>query len=143
MCGPTSDNSNNSTTPNMGITGLGDKERRVGPSNTVETEAPLRHYNGGLHHVHYANAYSTLLCNLAEAYELTNSNSSVSSDYLSSAVKALNPHEGDIRSHPYVARPLRMIGTSHMRVSHAVTAEGLYRAGLEKLATSQDYRFVC
>lgn len=139
MCGPTANGTNSSVTPNMGITGLGDKERRVS-SSPAQPEPTVQHFNGGLHHVHFANAYSTLLCNLAEAYELTNSNTSFSSDYLSSAVKALNQHDSDIRSHPYVARPLRMIGTSHMKVSHAVTAEGLYRAGLEKLATTHDYR---
>jgi hypothetical protein len=140
MCGPTA-TANSSITPNMGITGLGDKERRVSTSSSSSSETPVvQHYNGGLHHVHFATAYSTLLCNLAEAYELTNANTSFASDYLSSALKALNPHEGDIRSHPYFARPLRMIGTSHMKVSHAVTAEGLYRSGLEKLATSHDYR---
>jgi hypothetical protein len=133
MCGPTSGNSNS----NMGMTGLGDKERRVSVQDVEKVV--IQYHNGGLHHVQFANAYSTLLCNLAEAYELTG-NAPAASDHLSSALTALNTHVDDVRSHPYFARPLRMIATAHMKVSHAVTAEGLYRSGLDKLQQSPDYR---
>lgn len=52
---------------------------------------------------------------------------------MSSALKVLNPHT-DIKAQVATARPLRMIATLNMKASQAVTAEGLFRSTLEKLA---------
>jgi hypothetical protein len=73
-----------------------------------------------------------------------NGNHESSSEYLSSALKALNLHEHDVRSHGVLGRVLALIGREYMRESQAVKAEGLYRSALQKLRspyTVHDLRY--
>jgi hypothetical protein len=88
-------------------------------------------------------AYSHLLFQLSELYEITGKHSE-SSEYLSSAMKALNAHQENPLVFPFVGKTLRQIGFYHMSNMQAVTSEGLFRASMEKLSSpfaEFDYRY--
>lgn len=86
--------------------------------------------------VKFAIAYSHLLYQISDLYELLGRYSE-SSDYLSSAMKAINQHSttSSNTTSPVLGKILRQIAYYHMCNTQAVTAEGLYRAALEKFAS--------
>jgi hypothetical protein len=82
--------------------------------------------------VHFASAYANLLCNLAEASELTG-DLSRRDEYVASALKTLDLHIEDARSHPALGRVLSRAAGAHLDASQAVTSEGLFRSALDRL----------
>jgi tetratricopeptide (TPR) repeat protein len=85
----------------------------------------------------FAAAYATVLCNRAEAhFELglgLAGSTAKSSDDLSSALKALERHGGDLSCQPVLGRVLCAVAYANLAASMAVTAEGLFRSALDKL----------
>jgi hypothetical protein len=58
------------------------------------------------------------------------------SDDIAAALAALKGHSEDLRCSPYLARCLFLTGAIHAYGMQAVTAEGLFRAAIDKIESS-------
>ena len=94
--------------------------------------------------MHYAVAYATLLCNLAEASDAMGDNNR-RDEYIASALKSLEAHADHAHSYPTLGRVLSNAALAHFNATQVVTAEGLFRSAKEKLWSPyghHDPRFV-
>lgn len=80
-------------------------------------------------------SYATVLANQAEAYESLGEYDK-SADALASAVKSLDRHKDGPLTEPILGRLLGLIAYAQLHKKLAVTAEGYFRASLEKFSKS-------
>jgi len=99
--------------------------------DTSVTEDEENDFEEKLFDLHFACVYANSLCTLAEMYYF-NGQYETGVEHLTSAMKAIDLHEHDIRTHPVLGRILRDFAIIYMQGSQAVKAEGLFRSALQK-----------
>jgi len=126
----------------MNMTGMADnevkqvtnKKKTLAEVDTTVTKEAENDFEEQLFDVPFSITYAHMLCTLAEIHHFNNQFES-SLEYLSSAMKAIDFHDHDIRIQPALGRILRHLAMAYMQSSQAVKAEGLFRAALEKLSS--------
>ena len=99
-----------------------------------EAAEGLKEEDDLLDDVEYAIAYAGVLTLTAQG--LKKHDPVRSAEVLSSALAAINPHQGHVRARPMLGRILSMMAFNNMSASLAVTAEGLFRSSLDHLQDS-------
>lgn len=82
----------------------------------------------------FAISYASMLCNIYEVCASLGKHEEGMS-YLGSALKSLNKHANEPSVAPYIGRCLFLSASAHAHARDAVTAEGLFRAAIEKFST--------
>lgn len=144
MCGPMGNTSGSSkSAPEVTMMGLTEGEIRTVPSSSHSNtgsenggdNAPAWRLSEALQRdVDVTVAYISLLCNLSEALVLLGERSEAA-ELLSTALKAVsgpNPLATNLEVYGITGRVLRLVADNHARAGQLMTAEGLYRAALDK-----------